>query len=142
MTNLTRCALLFAVLIGLCTCSDNQDGASTTDSMLTLATWIDDADGGRWTFNANGTYRETYTLTGDDKLQLDGTWKWISDTEISFVGTEITINGETHPIDKKPDNTIFQITEISKENLTVKVKNNAVGETFEFTTAKTFKAHQ
>jgi len=140
MTNLTRCALLFAVLIGLCTCSDNQDGVSTTDSMLTFATWVDDVDGGRWTFNANGTYREAYTLGTAGTLQLDGTWKWISDSEISFVGSEITINGQTHPIDKKPDNTIFQITEITKENLNVQVKNNAVGEVMGFISAKKFSA--
>lgn len=139
----TRCTLLLLILIGFNSCSDSQEIESKTNSFLTSSKWKSD-DQGIWLFNPDGTYKESYDIgTKGDNLQLMGTWKWINDKELSFLATEIRINGKVSKLDKKAEDcTIFSVKEISSENLNVEVRNNSVGEAFGFTNAKSFTASE
>jgi len=125
---MTKFGLTLTVLFGLVGCTPDSDKISDKNTLLTSANWSAPLENtgeknleGTRSFNEDGTYIENFAKEQNvDKIILLGTWKWVSESEISILCKSMSINGENHTLDNdEGDRYILRITELTKENLKV-----------------------
>jgi hypothetical protein len=117
-------------------------------SLLTSTKWTEPADDkskgmtGIYNFNDNGSYVENYySEKSSDKFVVTGTWKWISETEVSLLHNSMTVNGEIYDFESDDrDRYILRITEITKDRLKAIRRHSGDTEDSGFANQVTFEA--
>jgi len=120
-----RYAFIYAVVLGLFSCSAAGDRVSEMTTLLVSTEWkVPEQDKlmGVWSFKPDGTYIEDFNKDENKhKILLKGKWEWITENEITITYKSMSINGADHLLNDKEESDfyILRVTELTKENLKV-----------------------